>query len=180
MLAGKIFRKKNSIQYNTHHAAPLISFYNLKAITNNGQEIIFSRFKNKKVLLVNTASDCGYTGQYDELEKLHQQYKDKLVVIGFPANNFKGQEKLDDASIARFCKVNYGVSFLLMKKSSVLKGANQNEVFGWLSNAAENGWCNQQPSWNFSKYLVNEQGVLTHFFAQEISPLDPVVITALK
>jgi glutathione peroxidase len=127
--------------------------------------------KGKKVLIVNTASDCGFTGQYDELEKLHQQYKDKLIILGFPANDFKEQEKGDDAGIAEFCKVNFGVTFQLMQKSHVVKSAEQNPVFAWLSHKEKNGWCEQQPVWNFSKYLINEEGVLVGFYAQTVSPL---------
>ena len=138
------------------------------------------QYKGKKILLVNTASDCGFTAQYDELEKLYQQYKDRLVIIAFPANDFKEQEKKDDPSIATFCKLNYGISFPLMQKSHVIKGAEQNAVFQWLSDAKLNGWCDQQPVWNFSKYLINEEGELTHFFAMTVSPLGKEVVGALS
>ncbi len=171
MLQGKLFPNKNDIQVNSSKINPAVSFYTLHATANNGSVIDFSNFKGKKVLIVNTASDCGYTGQYEELEKLHLQYKD-LVVLGFPANDFKQQEKKDNAAIAAFCKVNYGVSFQLMQKSHVVKGAEQNQVYQWLTNAKQNGWCDQQPVWNFSKYLVNEEGVLMSFYSQNVSPLD--------
>lgn len=179
MLKGKLFPNKTDIQTNEAKLKPSVSFYDLKAIANDGQPIDFHVFKGKKVLIVNTASDCGYTGQYEELEKLHQQYKD-LVIIGFPANDFKEQEKKDDASIAAFCKKNYGVSFLLMQKSHVVKGAEQNPVYQWLTDARQNGWCGQGPVWNFSKYLVNEDGVLMYFFSQNISPLNTKVIAAIQ
>ena len=130
--------------------------------------------------MVNTASNCGFTGQYDELEKLHQQYKDKLVILGFPANDFKEQEKADDAGIAEFCKVNFGATFQLMLKSHVVKGAEQNPVFAWLSHKEQNGWCDQQPVWNFSKYLVNENGVLVGFYAQTVSPMSKEIKKALE
>mgnify|MGYP002144876574 FL=1 len=130
--------------------------------------------------MVNTASDCGYTGQYSELETLHQHYKNKLVVIGFPANDFKNQERKDDEAIASFCKLNYGVTFLLAKKSSVVKGAEQNIIFKWLSDSTKNGWCNTQPDWNFSKYLVDENGVLVGFFSKDVSPLDKKIVNALQ
>jgi glutathione peroxidase len=129
-------------------------------------------------MLVNTASNCGYTGQYSDLEALHKKYTN-LVVLGFPANDFKEQEKENDAAIAEFCKVNFGVSFQLMQKSSVIKGPGQNEIFNWLSHREKNGWCNQQPVWNFSKYLVSEDGVLTHFFATTVSPLSDDVQNAI-
>ena len=180
MLPGKLFGSAKAIQKNTANKLPAVSIYDLELELNNGTKIRMDQFKGKKILLANTASDCGYTGQYEALEQLHKQYGSKLVVIGFPANDFKDQEKKDDAAIAEFCKVNYGVSFLLAKKSSVIKGASQNPLFAWLSHAEQNGWCNQQPVWNFSKYLVNETGVLTHFFAQTVSPLDAAVIDQIQ
>jgi glutathione peroxidase len=180
MLPGKLFGSAKAIQKNTANKLPLTSFYDLELELNNGTKIRMDQFKGKKILLANTASDCGYTGQYEALEQLHKQYGNKLVVIGFPANDFKDQEKKDDAAIAEFCKINYGVSFLLAKKSSVIKGAEQNPLFAWLSHAEQNGWCNQQPVWNFSKYLVNETGVLTHFFAQTVSPLDAALTDQIQ
>ena len=131
-------------------------------------------------MLVNTASNCGYTNQYDDLQKLSEQYKEKLVVLGFPANDFKEQEKGSDEEIAQFCRINFGVSFPLMKKSSVIKGGSQNEVFAWLSDAGKNGWNKQQPSWNFCKYIVDEEGRLTNFFGPTIEPLDKEITTALN
>jgi glutathione peroxidase len=179
MLKGKLFPNKKDVQANEAKINPATSFYTLQATGNNGQPIDFSAFKGKKVLIVNTASDCGYTGQYEELEKLHQQYKD-LIILGFPANDFKQQEKKDNAAIAEFCKVNYGVTFQLMQKSHVVKGPEQNPVYQWLTNAKQNGWCEQQPLWNFSKYLINEDGVLVNFFSQNVSPLGQPVVSALK
>lgn len=180
MLPGKLFGSAKAIQKNTANKLPAVSLYDLELELNNGTKVRMDQFKGKKILLVNTASDCGYTGQYEALEQLHKQYGSKLVVIGFPANDFKDQEKKDDAAIAEFCKINYGVSFLLAKKSSVIKGAEQNPLFAWLSHAEQNGWCNQQPVWNFSKYLVNETGVLTHFFAQTVSPLDAALTDQIQ
>lgn len=179
MLKSKLFPQEKSIRINDRHVKPVRSFYDLKATANNGTSIDLNQFKGKKILVVNTASNCGYTGQYADLEALHQQYKD-LVVLGFPANDFKEQEKGDDASIAEFCRVNFGVTFQLMHKSQVIKGPEQNAVFDWLSHQEKNGWCNQQPVWNFSKYLVNEEGVLTHFFATTVSPLSEDVQKAIR
>jgi len=149
---------------------PPVSFYSLKGILNNGDTLDFATLKGKKVLLVNTASDCGYTGQYESLQRLHEQYKDQLVILGFPANDFKEQEKGTDEQIAAFCKVNYGVTFPLMKKTVVVRSAEQGEVFKWLTDSTKNGWNNKQPSWNFAKYLVNENGVLTNYFGSAVSP----------
>lgn len=180
MLKGKLFGNSKGILLNENKVAPTTSIYNLQFTANNGTVIGLEQFKGKKILLVNTASDCGYTGQYSELETLHQQYKNKLVVIGFPANDFKNQESKDDDAIASFCKLNYGVTFLLAKKSSVINGAEQNTIFKWLSDSTQNGWCNKQPDWNFSKYLVNENGVLVGFFSKDVSPLDDKIVKALQ
>ena len=141
MMPGKLFGSKNAILKNTANVIPPVDFYSLKVELNNGSLLNLNQFKGKQLILVNTASDCGYTGQYAELEKLYQEHKEKLVIIGFPANDFKEQEKKDDAAIAEFCKINYGVTFYLAKKSQVVKGAEQNPVFNWLSNKANNGWC---------------------------------------
>jgi glutathione peroxidase len=179
MLRGKLM-SKGQILRNRAGVQPPVSFYLLKMVANNGSLITFDSFKGKKVLLVNTASDCGYTGQYEELENLHRQYGEKLVVLGFPANDFKHQEMKNDAAIAAFCKINYGVSFLLMKKSSVVKSSEQNEVFNWLSDSTRNGWCNQAPVWNFCKYIIDENGKLLAFFPNTVSPLSKEVLTVLK
>lgn len=180
MFPGKLMGTKNAVQLNTEGKAPIKDFYALNAVLNNGDSISFETFRGKKVLLVNTASDCGYTGQYKELEALYQQYKNNLVVIGFPANDFKEQEKKSDADIATFCKVNYGVTFLLMRKGSVVKGSEQQSVYQWLTQPAANGWCSKAPVWNFCKYLVNEEGVLTAYFPQTVSPLDEAVTAQLQ
>ncbi len=166
---------KYSIRKNKFDSKPLVSFYKLQAETIEGKIITLSKFKGKKILLVNTASDCGYTRQYEELEKLHRQHSDKVIILGFPANNFKEQEKSNDADIANFCKKNFGVTFILIKKSSVIKDNQQNNVYRWLTDAGKNGWNNKQPEWNFSKYLVNEEGILTHYFPPAISPLSKEV-----
>jgi glutathione peroxidase len=155
------------------------SFYDLSATLNNGQVLSFSSLKGKKVLLVNTASDCGYTNQYEALQQLYETEKSNLVIIGFPANDFKEQEKGNDEEIAQFCKINFGVSFPLAKKSTVIKGADQNAVFNWLTDKNKNGWNDKAPSWNFSKYLVNEEGELTNYFDPAISPMSEEVTKAV-
>ena len=106
--------------------------------------------------------------------------KDKLLVIGFPANDFKEQEKGTDDEIAEFCKLNFGVNFPLMKKSVVKKNAEQNEIFKWLTDSSKNGWNSKAPSWNFTKYLVNEEGVLTNYFGSSVSPASIDVVNAIK
>jgi glutathione peroxidase len=160
------------------HAQPSQSFYSLSTQLNNGTELNFNSLKGKKVLLVNTASDCGYTNQYADLQKLFETNQDRLIIIGFPANDFKEQEKGTDEEIAQFCKVNYGVTFPIAKKTTV-KGDRKNEIFQWLSEKNKNGWNDKQPSWNFSKYLVDERGRLTHYFDPAVSPLSDEVIRAI-
>ena len=159
---------------------PVVSFYSLKDTLIDGTVFDFVRLKGKKVMLVNTASDCSYTGQYDDLQKLSEQYKDKLIVIGFPANDFSEQEKGTDKEIAAFCKQNFGINFPLMKKSIVKKRTDQNKIFQWLTDPAKNGWNDQQPSWNFCKYIIDEQGRLTHYFASTVEPLGKEITTVVN
>lgn len=175
-LTGKNTKKMNNESANP----PFQSFYDLSATQIDGKEIKFADFKGKKLLLVNTASDCGYTNQYADLQKLYEDFSNKLVVIGFPANDFKEQEKGTDEEIAQFCQKNYGVTFPIMKKSVVIKSAQQNPVYQWLTDSSKNGWCNQQPSWNFSKYLLDENGVLTNYFDPSVSPLSKEITDKLR
>ena len=176
--SGKAGAKQ--VQENTSMKKGTVEFYSLTTKDIAGNAFSFEQFKGKKVLIVNTASDCGYTGQYENLEKLSKQIAGSLVVVGFPANDFKNQETKDDQAIAAFCQKNYGVSFPLMSKSVVLKSNDQNPVYTWLSTANLNGWSNQVPAWNFCKYLINEQGVLTHYFPMSVDPLDARVIEAIN
>ena len=120
------------------------------------------------------------TAKADALEKLYKENNDKLIIIGFPANDFKQQEKGSDEEIAQFCKINYGVTFPLAKKSSVIEGPEQNPVFKWLTDKTKNGWTSKKQSWNFSKYLVNENGVLINYFDPSISPVSKEVLEAIK
>ena len=177
---SKVSGKNNKEIVNSNNIQPNTSFYSLSFKKNNGEVFSFDSLKGKKILLVNTASNCCYTNQYDALQELHEKEKDHLVILGFPSNDFKEQEQGNDADIAAFCKINFGVTFQLMTKSVVRKNAEQNNVFQWLSNKTQNGWCNKQPSWNFSKYIINEQGVLTHYFDPAISPLSTEVLNAIK
>ena len=171
---------KNTKTASNEKAVPLVPFYNLKSTLGTGQEYDFSQLKGKKVLIVNTASDCGYTNQYDDLQKLHEQYKDNLVILGFPANDFAEQEKGNDEAIAQFCKLNFGVTFPLMKKSVVIKSEQQNPIFKWLTDSTRNGWNQKAPSWNFSKYLINEDGTLTNYFDPAVSPLSDEVKKSIE
>ena len=170
----------NSTIATNKKVTPAVSFYKLQVVAGDGGILDFSTFKGKQVLLVNTASNCGYTDQYAELEKLYQQHKNILEIVAFPANDFKEQEKGTDEEIGAFCKKNYGVTFPIMARSVVIKSTEQNPVFQWLTTAASNGWNSKAPSWNFSKYLINKEGQLTHYFDPGISPLSKVVIDAIN
>lgn len=178
---SKITGRKSTVLANEQQQpAGRQSFYSLKADLNNGQQLDFNSLRGKKVLLVNTASNCGYTAQYDDLQHLYERYKSKLVIIGFPANDFKEQEQGNDEQIAEFCRVNFGVTFPLAKKSRVVKSNEQNKIFQWLTDKNLNGWNTQPPTWNFSKYLVNEEGVLTHYFDPAVSPASEQVVQAIE
>jgi glutathione peroxidase len=170
----------NSAQLSNKDKTPPVPFYTLNVKLNNGDSLDFSTLQGRKVLLVNTASDCGYTHQYEDLQALSEEFGQKLLVIGFPANDFKEQEKGTDEEIGAFCKKNYGVTFPLAQKAVVVKSANQHPVFQWLSDSAKNGWNSKVPSWNFSKYLVNEKGILTHYFDPSVSPTSEEVKAAIN
>jgi glutathione peroxidase len=172
--------KSSAVLKNTAGVKPQQSFYDLTIQMSDGSTLACSTLKGKKVILVNTASDCGYTRQFGELQSLYAANDKKLVIIGFPANDFKEQEKGTDASIGEFCKINYGVTFPLAAKSMVVKAAGQNVIFQWLTDKTKNGWNEQAPSWNFCKYLVNEEGTLTHYFATAISPGSSEITTAIE
>lgn len=173
-------RGKNTTELKNEPRQPPVSFYSLKGTMNNGSSFDFETLKGKKIILVNTASNCGYTDQYESLQKLYEQHKEELVVIGFPANDFKEQEKGTDEEIAQFCRVNFGVNFPLMKKSSVKKGNDQHPVYKWLTDPALNGWNSKPPSWNFCKYIVNEEGMLTNYFGSSVSPMSKDVQEAIN
>lgn len=159
------------VDINTNHKQikPLENFYELKAKANNGEIISFENFRGKKVLIVNLASQCGYTPQYNELEKLYRDNKDKITVLGFPSNDFGGQEPGTDEEIETFCKINFGVTFPLFHKDHV-SADNKQPVYQWLCNADKNGWNNEEPSWNFYKYLIDENGNLDKIFSSSVSP----------
>ncbi len=171
MWVTKLFNAKREVDLNPGKV-PVFDFYSLRATDIDGGIIEFSSFRGKKVLLVNTASDCGYTAQYDQLEKLWRKYQQQLIVIAFPSNDFKEQEKGDATAIAAFCRKNYGVSFPVMEKSVVLTGEGQHPVYRWLTGADQNGWNKRPPSWNFSKYLVDEQGNLRAYLGPSVSPME--------
>lgn len=170
---------KEKVLHNKKMSVPPVPFHSLSATLNNGTTLSFDKLKGKKVLLVNTASDCGYTKQYMELQTLYQQAKEEVEIIAFPANDFRQQEKGSDEEIARFCTMNYGVHFSLTKKAVVVKGASQHPIYQWLTNPLLNGWNSKEPSWNFAKFLVTEEGVLSHYFEPSVSPVGAEVLHAI-
>ena len=171
------FKAKNII-LNTKNIAPKKSFYELEAISLDGKKISFDQYKNKKILIVNVASKCGYTYQYEGLQKLQDIYQDKVVVLGFPANDFFNQESGSNEEIEEFCETNYGITFPMFKKTTT-KGKKQSSVYQWLTNKDFNGWNAQRPTWNFCKYLVNEKGELVGFFNSKIKPLSEEITSLL-
>ena len=164
----------------TQQKKPVVSFFDLSASTIDGKAFSFSELQGKKIMVVNTASDCGFTGQYADLQKLYEKEKDRLEIIAFPSNEFKGQEPGSNEEIAAFCSKNFGVQFPLMEKTGVRRGAEQHPVYQWLTDSEKNGWNSREPEWNFSKYIIDENGTLTHYFGAAVSPLDEVVMEAIK
>jgi glutathione peroxidase len=171
MVAGKWLKYNGKHQINRKNTAPNIPVYTLYANTNMGESVCFHDFKGQYILIANTASDCGYTAQYAELQQLQDRFKGRLTVLGFPANDFGGQEPANDDEIAEFCESNFGVTFPVMMKSDI-KGPGKNDVYQWLTDPAKNGWNSKEPTWNFCKYLINPTGTLIGFFESGISPLD--------
>ena len=156
-----------------------MSVYDFTCTTMQGKEVSLSQYKGKVILIVNTASKCGFTPQFAGLEKLYKEYKDKgLEILGFPSNQFNEQDPGTNEEILEFCEINYGVTFQMMEKSSV-KGKNQNPVFRWLSDKSKNGWNTSAPGWNFAKYLVDEQGRLIGFWPSKVKPNDPQILGLL-
>lgn len=152
---------------------PSIHSLSFNAIDGSARKL--SEFKGKKVLIVNTASECGYTPQYENLQQLHEAKKDELVIIGFPCNQFGKQEPGSNAEIAGFCKKNYGVSFLMAEKIEV-KGPGVHPVYKWLSNKEENGKDDYEVRWNFHKFLLNEDGELMQAFPSSVDPMDEKIL----
>jgi glutathione peroxidase len=163
---------------NTMNTDTAKSIHQFKVTAIDGGQIDFAHFKGKKILIVNTASECGYTPQYEALQQLYSTYKDKLVVVGFPANNFGQQEPGSNQTIQAFCKKNYGVDFPMAAKISV-KGADMAPIYRWLTNQSENGVMNATISWNFNKFLLDEQGRIIQKFESDVSPMSDEIIHLL-
>ena len=175
---SRISPNKSMVLLN-EKAVPQVSFYALQAELRDGSMLDFGTLRGKKVLLVNTASGCGFTQQFDQLQQLYKEYNGALVVISFPTNDF-GEEKNNDEAIALFCQENFRVSFPIVKKCVVKPVAAQDLVYSWLTDPDQNGWNSHPPRWNFCKYLVNEHGMLTGYFGSAIEPNGDEIALALQ
>ena len=170
ILVGFIYPKDSS---------PKSLIHDYTAINIFGETISLKDFKGKKILIVNVASNCGYTRQYKDLQKLQEGYEDKLQIIAFPCNDFGSQEPGSNSEIAEFCEVNYGVTFPVMNKINIRKKPIH-PVYEWLTNSEMNGWNDSKPRWNFYKYLIDEEGKLIKLFGSSTSPLSKEITQALK
>ena len=157
----------------------LQSFYDFHAQDIEGNIISMNDFKGNKVLVVNVASRCGYTPQYEGLQKLYETYGDSLVVLGFPSNDFMWQEPGSNTEIKTFCKTNYGVTFPMFSKIHV-KGRKQHPIYDWLSDSKLNGWNDDSPSWNFNKYLLDKNGTIIELYGADVKPLDTLITRHLQ
>lgn len=155
------------------------SIYDVKIKNLQGAAIDFSEFEGKYLLIVNVASQCGFTSQYKELQSLHDKFKDTLVIIGVPCNQFGKQEPGDAEEIQTFCELNYGVSFLITEKID-LKGPNQHPLYAWLTSKALNGRKNSNVKWNFQKYLIDSEGTLIDYFYSITKPNSKKITKHLK
>lgn len=165
---------------STQTSTPAMSFHALSATDIHGNVVSMDSFRGKKVLVVNTASECGYTRQYAQLQELYEAYKDQgLVVVGFPCNDFGGQEPGTEAQIEAFCQKNYGVTFPLMAKVHV-KGKEVHPVYQWLTSKAQNGVMDETVRWNFHKFLIDEEGRLVAAYGSGTTPLDDKILNWVK
>jgi glutathione peroxidase len=170
-----VFNLANS---NTNESV-IQSIYQIPLRNIDGDEVYLEKYKGKKVLIVNVASKCGFTKQYEDLQKLWEKYEDKLVVLGFPSNDFASQEPGTDAEIKQFCTITFGVNFPMFSKVSV-KGTDQHPLYRWLSNPVQNGWNKKSPSWNFSKYLLDEDGKLIGYWGPMTKPFSKKILKHLN
>ena len=165
---------------NTSRSMTTQSIYEFKVEDLSGNSFDFASLKGKKILIVNTASKCGYTPQYEQLEAVYNKYKNKnLVIIGFPANNFMWQEPGTNAEIATFCKSKYGVTFPMMAKISV-KGKDMHPIYQFLTQKKLNGVLDSKVEWNFQKYLINEKGELEQVYMSGVKPNDEKIINWIE
>ncbi|MCH8332245.1 MAG: glutathione peroxidase [Bacteroidetes bacterium] len=156
-----------------------LTIYDFTVESIDGGKIDFSEFKGKKILVVNTASECGNTPQYKQLQKLYEQHKEHLVIVGFPANNFGKQEPGTNEEIEEFCKIKYGVTFPMASKISVV-GDDMHEIYQWLTKKTFNRVLDSKVTWNFQKYLIDEQGNLVSTFAPKTDPMSQEILDAIN
>ena len=156
-----------------------MSIYNIEINSIDGTAVDLKDYNGKHILFVNVGSECGFTGQYEDLQKLYDTYQDKLMVIGVPCNQFGGQEPGSSEEIQTFCKKNYGVTFLMTEKIDV-KGANQHPLYKWLTNKDLNGMKSTSVKWNFQKYLVDGNGNLVDYFYSITKPLSSKITRQFK
>jgi glutathione peroxidase len=182
-LIGNFFNSENVLTAPKHilkkNAKDTISFHSLTAIDIDGNELKMKKYKGKKIIILNVASKCGYTPQYADWQAFYEKNNSKFEVLGFPCNQFLGQEPGTAEEIESFCQKNYGVTFQMFDKIDV-KGDDQSPIYKWLTDPAQNGWNNTVPSWNFSKYLVDENGKLLNYFGPKIKPDSPEFLAAIK
>lgn len=179
-LTSCFFGKSKTVEPTVSVQSQPSGFYAIAVKTLNGNSNLdLSAYKGKKILIVNTASKCGFTPQYKELQQLQDKFKDKLVIIGTPCNQFGSQEPGSKEEIETFCQVNYGVTFPLTEKLDV-KGSNQHALYQWLTQKTKNGSLDATVSWNFNKFLLNENGHLVGYYPSTVTPLSAELVTAIE
>ena len=174
-----LFKGKRKDVFQSLPSEPLISIYSISIKGIEGNSINIADYKGHYILIVNVASECGYTPQYSQLQELYEEFGQHLVVLGFPSNEFGGQELAENEQIIKFCRENYKVTFPLAAKSSVI-GPAKNTLYQWLTSNQLNGWNSKVPDWNFCKYLVDDEGKLLKYFSQKVSPFDEEIIQHLR
>lgn len=167
-----------AVETATTAVSVAINIYDFKVESLEKGTINFADFKGKKILIVNTASECGYTPQYKELQALYEKFKDKLVIVGFPANNFGGQEPGTAQEIKAFCEKNYGLTFPMAAKISV-KGDDMAPIYKWLTSKSANGVLDAEIGWNFNKFLIDENGVMIAHFPSKVKPMSEEILSKL-
>ncbi len=177
--AGSFWFRKVSIERPENAKTAVQTFYDFKATPlDGGTEIDMAKYRGHKVVIINVASKCGNTPQYEAIQKFHEAHGKDIIVLGFPANDFGAQEPGSNGEIAEFCKKNYGVTFQMFDKITV-KGENKHPLYKWLSTKELNGWNDKEPTWNFCKYVVNEKGELTNFFGGKVLVTDEPFLKAV-
>ncbi len=178
MSCAQAQNNSTTLNMSTNEMATAASIHSFSVKALDGSSINFADYKGKKILIVNTASECGYTPQYKELEALYEKYKTKLVIVGFPANNFGGQEPGSNTEIKSFCEKNYGVTFPMAEKISV-KGSDTAPIYKWLTNKSENGVLDAEIKWNFNKFLLDENGHIIAKFDSGTTPMSEEIVGKL-